>query len=207
MHSPWGTAGRRAKVPLARPNLAEAVSKTLAWRTETRGGAAAARHHFRGWGGDVSSPWPPSQPRTSWDETSQPHPDPQLPRGRRRLGAAAAALPHPSPRPLPRVGRDAFHRVPVLPLNIRDLVEQVLTQIPRPPPNPKLTGTRRPSPHPDANCFGVGDVPSPNLPRHRNPRLPGTRRPSPHPDPQLLRSSSSVRDFLLCPSPNPSSKP
>jgi len=81
-------------VTLARPHLKEAVSKTLAWRTETRGGAAAARHHFRGWGGDVSSPWPPSPPKTFWDETSQPHPDPQLPRGRRRL----VAVTHPAPK-------------------------------------------------------------------------------------------------------------
>ena len=50
---------------------------------------------------------------------------------------------------LPQSGRDAFHRVPVLLLNIRDLVEQVPTQsLPR-PRNRRPSGTRRPSPHPD----------------------------------------------------------
>jgi len=58
-------------------------------------------------GDDVSSPWPPSQPKTFWDETSQPLPTPSITSGletSRRRG---------------------------------------------PPRNPKLPGTRRPSPHPD----------------------------------------------------------
>ena len=67
-------------------------------------------------------------------------------------GDVSSPPPRPSlpPRPVPSPGLVGTRfTVPVLPLNIRDLVEQVPTQsLPR-PRNPKLSGTRRPSPHPD----------------------------------------------------------
>jgi len=73
------------------------------------------------------------------------------------------------------------------PQEIRDLVEQVPTQSLVPPRTQNFLGRDVPAPTRSINYFGVGDVPSPNLPRLRNPKLPGTRRPSPHPDPQLRR--------------------
>jgi len=143
------------------------------------------------------------------------------PSGRRRL----VAVTRPS---LPRIGRDAFHRVLLLntgtwwnrslpnpspALATEDLLGR---DVPAPiqtrnyfggadvssPWHPLATqnflGRDVPAPIPTRNYFGGGDVPSPWPPSH--PKLPGTRRPSPNPDPQLPRSLSSVRDFP-CPSP------
>jgi hypothetical protein len=73
------------------------------------------------------------------------------------------------------------------PQEIRDLVEQVPTQSLVPPRTQNFLGRDVPAPTRSINYFGVGDVPSPNLPRLRNPKLPGTRRPSPNPHHQSLR--------------------
>ena len=157
------------------------------WRSSRRGRNAKSSS-------SLSPLAPHSQPRAS-SGMAQSHSrhhiraGPPPPKPANPLGAATSrrrhmALPPPSPRPLPRIGKDAFHRVPVLLLNIRDLVEQVPTQIPRPPRNPKLSGTRRPS--------------NPQL--LRGWRRPVSTRPTPSQRP------SSVRHFP-CPFPNPSSKP
>ena len=54
------------------------------------------------------------------------------------------------------------------------------------PRNPKLPGTRRPSPHPNPQLLRGRRRLVAVLPP-RNPKLPGTRRPSPDPHHQLLR--------------------
>jgi len=61
-------------------------------------------------------------------------------------------------------------------------VEQVPTQSLAPPPNPKLPGTRRPSPHPDSQSPRASRRPVSTPPTPSKPTPPGTRRPSPHPD-------------------------
>ena len=117
-------------------------------------------------GDDVSSPWPPSQPKTFWDETSQPLPTPSITSGletSRRRG---------------------------------------------PPRNPKLPGTRRPSPHPDANCFGVGDVSSPHSHALATPVISsGFPLPIPQPVSKTLKGFQTVAGGKAARPPPPVPRP
>jgi len=210
-------------------------------------------------GGDVSSPLPtPSQPKTFWDETSQPpsrpsitsrletsrlhtptpskptpsgtrrpspYPQHQLLRDSRRPVAGAGPCP-PWPRPFSPIGRDAFHRVPALLMNIRDLVEQVPTQsLPR-PRTQNLLGRGVPAPIQTLNDFGARHQfgTSPDLPQPGFKTLKGfqtvaggkaARPPPPVPRPQNVQppplaegvGGGGIPESQPAVSPNPSRCP
>jgi len=132
----------------------------------------------------VPSPWPPSQPKTSWDETSQPRSRPSITSGveTSRLHTSRAIATQNF------LGRDVPAPIPTL--NYFGGGDVSSPDLPTPsPPKTFWDETSQPPSRPSMTS-GVetgGDVSSPHLPRHRNPKLPGTRRPSPVPDPQLPR--------------------
>ena len=96
------------------------------------------------------------------------------------------SLPNPSSPLAPKTSWDETSQ-PLPAASITSGLETSRLQTSRAFATQNFLGRDVPAPIQTLNDFGVGDVPSPHLPRPRNPELPGTRRPSPHPDPQLLR--------------------
>ncbi len=196
--------GHRPVCRHALPALSYRAIRAIRGQFHPLGEATSRRRHTRGWRRLVwwrrlvSTPPTPSKPTPSGTRRPSPYPQHQLLRGWRRLVSTPPTPSKPTPSGTRRPSPYPQHQL------LRGWRRPVAVA---PARNPKLSGTRRPSPYPHHQLLRgwrrlVSTPPTPS-----KPTPPGTRRPSPHPDPQSPRSSSSVRDFLLCPFPNPSSKP
>jgi len=124
--------------------------------------------------GPYPIPPPPSQPKTFWDETSQPPSRPSI----------ASELETSRRRGLPSRPRTSWDETsqPLPTPSITSGVETSRLHTSHALATQNFLGRDVPAPIQPLNYFGTGDVPSPNLPRPHNARH-SSGLPLPFPDP------------------------